>query len=167
MKINKISKQLALCLFVLIPTCIICAQNKVMFDADLKNIQGNSVSLKKEIQEKDKFYVLSFWATWCAPCLNELDSINDVYQDWKKELNVEVVAISTDDSRTISRVKPLINGKDWDFTVFLDTNNDLKRKLGFQSVPYLVIVKNGEIVYTQNGYTPNSEVLLLERMKKL
>jgi len=138
-----------------------------MFDADLKDIQGNSVSLKKEIQEKDKFYVLSFWATWCAPCLNELDSINDVYQDWKKELNVEVVAISTDDSRTISRVKPLINGKGWDFTVFLDTNNDLKRKLGFQSVPYLVIVKNGEIVYTQNGYTPNSEVLLLERMKKL
>ncbi|WP_225875529.1 MULTISPECIES: TlpA family protein disulfide reductase [Chryseobacterium] len=167
MKINKISKQLALCLFVLIPTCIICAQNKVMFDADLKDIQGNSVSLKKEIQEKDKFYVLSFWATWCAPCLNELDSINDVYQDWKKELNVEVVAISTDDSRTISRVKPLINGKGWDFTVFLDTNNDLKRKLGFQSVPYLVIVKNGEIVYTQNGYTPNSEVLLLKRMKKL
>ncbi|NMR35695.1 TlpA family protein disulfide reductase [Chryseobacterium aquaticum] len=138
-----------------------------MFDADLKDIQGNSVSLKKEIQEKDKFYVLSFWATWCAPCLNELDSINDVYQDWKKELNVEVVAISTDDSRTISRVKPLINGKGWDFTVFLDTNNDLKRKLGFQSVPYLVIVKNGEIVYTQNGYTPNSEVLLLKRMKKL
>lgn len=136
-------------------------------DLNLSSIEGKSVSLKNDFSEKDKLYVFSFWATWCAPCINELDEMNDLQEEWKKTLNFEVIAVSTDDTRTQKRVKPLVNGKEWSYKILLDTNQDLKRALSIVNIPYTVVVKNGKIVHIQNGYVPGSEVELFEKMKSL
>lgn len=136
-------------------------------DVTLANLEGKKISLTKDYAEKDKLYVLSFWATWCTPCINELDEINDVQAEWKKEVNFEVVAISIDDSRTQKRVKPLTSGKEWEFTILMDANQDLKRALSIVNVPYTIVVKNNKIVHVQNGYVPGNEVELLEKLKSL
>lgn len=133
----------------------------------LTNLEGKSASLQNDYQEKDKLYVFSFWATWCTPCISELDELNDVQEEWKKAVNFEVVAVSTDDSRTQKRVKPLINGKGWDYQVLLDTNQDFKRAMGIVNIPYTIVVKNGEIVHIQNGYVPGNEKELFEKLKSL
>lgn len=133
----------------------------------LKNLEGSTVSTTENFKEKDKVYVFCFWATWCAPCIQELDAISEVYEDWKAQANVEVVAVSIDDARTSKRVKPLVNGKGWEYTIVLDQNQDFKRALGIANPPYVAVVKNGEIVYTQNGHTPGSETQLLEQIKAL
>lgn len=133
----------------------------------INNIQNKSMSLKSDYSEKDKLYVFSFWATWCAPCVQELDAISEVYGDWKKELNIELIAVSTDDSRTQKRVKPLVNGKGWDFTILLDTNQEFKRAMGISNVPYLIVVKNGKIVFTENGHSPGGETELFEKLKSI
>jgi peroxiredoxin len=136
-------------------------------DLNLADVNGKKVSLKNDFLEKDKFYVFSFWATWCSPCINELEEINEVYDDWKKNINVELVAVSIDDSRTVKRVRPLVNGKEWTYKILLDTNQDLKRALTIVNVPYTIIVKNGKIVHIQNGYSPGSGNELLEKLKTL
>jgi peroxiredoxin len=136
-------------------------------DVTLTNLEGKSIVLKNEFSEKDKLYIFSFWATWCGPCINELDELNDIIADWKKELNLEVIAISTDDARTQKRVKPLVNGKGWPYTILLDTNQDLKRALTIVNIPYTLVVKNGQIVHIQNGYVPGSETELLAKLKQL
>jgi peroxiredoxin len=136
-------------------------------DVTLTNLEGKYIALKNEFTEKDKFYIISFWATWCGPCINELDELNDIIEDWKKELNLEVIAISTDDSRTQKRVKPLVNGKGWPYTILLDTNQDLKRALTIVNIPYTLVVKNGQIVHIQNGYVPGSETELFAKLKQL
>lgn len=133
--------------------------------SEIKTLDGKSTSLEKISKEND-LIVVSLWATWCVPCKNELDAINDVYTDWQDETNVKLYAISVDDSRTVSRVKPLVNGKAWDFTILLDTNNDLKRELGASTVPLTLIIKNGKIVYRHSGYTPGAEDELFEEIKK-
>lgn len=134
---------------------------------NLVNLDGKSFSLKTDFAEKDKLYVFSFWATWCTPCISELDELNDVQEEWKKTINLEIVAVATDDSRTQKRVKPLVNGKDWSFRVLLDTNQDLKRALSIVNIPYTIVVKNGSIVHIQNGYVPGNEKELLEKLKSL
>jgi len=136
-------------------------------DLNLTTLEGKSVSLKNEFNEKDKLYVFSFWATWCAPCINELDEMNDLQEEWKKEANFEVIAVSTDDSRTQKRVKPLVNGKEWTYKILLDTNQDFKRALSIVNIPYTIVVKNNQIVHIQNGYVPGSEVELFEKLKTL
>lgn len=131
------------------------------------SIDGKTVSIQSDFIEKDKLYIFSFWATWCSPCIQELDAINDVYEDWKKNLNVELIAVSTDDSRTQKRVKPLVNGKGWNYTILLDTNQEFKRSLGISNIPYLIVIKNGKIVFTENGHTPGNEDKLFEKLKSL
>lgn len=136
-------------------------------DLNLSDLEGKKVSLKNDFSEKDKLYVFSFWATWCAPCINELDEMNDVQEEWKKDLNFEVIAVSTDDSRTQKRVKPLINGKGWEYKILLDTNQDFKRALSIVNIPYTIVVKNNQIVHIQNGYVPGSEEELYKKLKSL
>lgn len=133
----------------------------------LKNLKGELVNTNTDFQKKDILYVYSFWATWCAPCVQELEAISDVYGDWKQKLNVEIIAVSVDDSRTEKRVKPMINGKGWEYTILLDTNQEFKRSLSIANVPYIVVVKNNEIVFVQNGHSPGGESEFFDKLKSL
>ena len=136
-------------------------------EVTIKSLENKAVNVKTDFVETDKLYVFSFWATWCGPCLNELEAISQEYDVWKKEVNFEVIAVATDDARTQKRVKPLVNGKDWGFNVLLDTNQDFKRALSIVNIPYTMVVKNGKIVYIQNGYTQGGEKELFEKLKTL
>jgi thiol-disulfide isomerase/thioredoxin len=140
---------------------------KQLPDLSLSNLEGKQLSLKNDFAEKDKIYVFSFWASWCAPCINELEEINDMQSEWKKSLNFEIIAVATDDSRTQKRVMPLVKGKDWTYMVLLDTNQDFKRALSIVNIPYTIVVKNQKIVHIQNGYVPGGETELFEKMKSL
>lgn len=140
---------------------------KEMPSVTLKSEKNKSYNVKNDFSEKDKLYVFTFWATWCVPCLNELDAINEHYAQWSKELNMEVVAVSIDDTRTQKRVKPLLNGKKWPYTILLDTNQDLKRALAIANVPYTVVVKNKKVVYVHNGYSQGAEKELYNKLKQL
>ena len=131
----------------------------------LKDLDGTSVNVQ-ELSNADDVKILAFWATWCVPCINELDAISEVYEYWQDETNVELIAISTDDSRTKKRIRPLINGKDWDYTVLLDDNQDLKRALNISILPHVLVVKNGAILYRKTSYTPGSEDELFEIVQK-
>ena len=141
-----------------------CSAQQELPSVNLKNLNNETINTTS-LNETDKLYIYSFWATWCAPCIQELEAINEVYEDWKSELNVEIIAVSTDDARTQKRVKPLVNGKGWNYNILLDTNQDFKRKLSIANIPYLVVVKNNKILYTQNGHTPGAEDELLEKLK--
>ena len=131
----------------------------------LKSLDGKSINVKKVSNSKD-VKVFAFWATWCVPCINELDAISEVYENWQDETNVELIAISTDDSRTKKRIRPLVNGKDWTYEILLDDNQDLKRALNITVLPHLLIVKNGEIIYRKTSYTPGSEDEIYEIIQK-
>lgn len=132
---------------------------------DLETLNGETINVY-DLSNTDDIKIFSFWATWCAPCINELDAISDVYDEWQEDTNVEIIAVATDDSRTNKRVRPMVNGKGWEYKVLLDENQDLKRALNITTIPHVVMVKNGEIIHRHTGYTPGSESELLEIVKK-
>jgi peroxiredoxin len=153
-------------IFILTFSTTIFAQHQ-MPNIALKNLKGEIVKSNLDFQKKDVLYVFSFWATWCAPCVQELDAISDVYSVWKSKINIEVIAVSVDDARTEKRVKPLVNGKGWEYTILLDTNQELKRSLSIANVPYIVVVKNNQIVHIQNGHAAGGEMEFFEKLKSL
>ena len=140
---------------------------KELPNLSLKDINNENFNLRESFKEKDKLYIFSCWASWCAPCINELDELNDLQTEWKKTVNFEIIAVSTDDARTQKRVKPLINGKGWEYKVLLDINQDFKRALSIVNIPYTIVVKNGLIVHIQNGYVPGIEEELFAKLKSL
>ncbi len=156
-------KKIILIAVLLLSSNVLLSQN-ILPNVAIKTLDGKTIQTSE--LSKDRPIIISLWATWCVPCKNELDAINDVYIDWQDETGVTLYAISVDDSRTIKRVKPLVNGKDWDFEVLLDTNQDLKRALGVSTIPVTLIVKDNKIVYRHSGYTAGAEDELYAVYKK-
>ena len=113
---------------------------------NLNTLSGKSVKIQDEIS-KDKITILSFWASWCVPCINELDAISEVYEDWQEDFNMELIAISTDDARTQKRIRPMVNGKGWPYKILLDKNQELKRALNISTIPQIIILKDSKIIY--------------------
>jgi cytochrome c biogenesis protein CcmG, thiol:disulfide interchange protein DsbE len=112
--------------------------------------------------------IISFWATWCAPCKKELNTIHERYEDWVEETGVTLIAIAIDDEKTKSQVAVYVNGKAWDYTVLMDPNWDFKRAMGVNNVPHTFLVdKNGNIVYSHNNYAPGDEEKLYQELLKL
>ena len=130
----------------------------------LKNLESEFI-YTNDVLTENNFYIVSFWATWCIPCINELDAIVDIYEELEKD-NVEVIAISTDDARTKKRVRPMISGKDWNFKILLDENHDLKRVLNIVGIPHTIITKGTKIIYRRVGYSPGEEIDLFEFIRK-
>jgi thiol-disulfide isomerase/thioredoxin len=136
-------------------------------DIELYDINGNKINMTTYSGD-GKITIFSFWATWCVPCKEELNNIAEIYADWQKDYNVEIVAVSIDDSKTRANVKSYAEGQGWDYTVLLDSNKDLHRMLSGQSVPFLVITdKNGKIVEKHTGYIEGDEYVLEDTIKEL
>ena len=132
------------------------SSQKFIPDLGLKTLNGESIRSVEAINQNG-FTIISFWATWCIPCINELDAINEVISVWSEKEDITVLAISTDDSRSKKRVKPLINGKDRVFDVISDTNQDFKRAMGVVGIPHTIVTYKSEIIHRRIGYTPGEE----------
>jgi peroxiredoxin len=156
-------KYLIIALFFLINYQVL--SQKIIPELSLTSLKGSSFELRA--QPNDQLILYSFWATWCIPCINELDAISEDYTGWQEETGMKLVAVSIDNARTKSKVRPMVNGRMWDYEVLYDDNQVFKRALNIPSVPYLIIVKNNKILYKHSGYTPGFEVELYEKIKEL
>lgn len=144
------------------------AQNaKVPENITIKTLDGKTVETSI-IQNDGKPIIISFWATWCKPCNRELNAIKDLYDDWQQETGVKLVAISIDDTRSASKVKPHVDGNGWNYEVYLDQNQDFKRAMNVVNVPHTFLINgNGEIVWQHTAYVDGSEEELFELVKKV
>ncbi len=133
---------------------------------DIKTLTGETFNTSEISNEGPIF--MSFWATWCKPCIKELIAIDENYIDWQEETGLKVYAISIDDTKSSSRVAPFINGRAWEFEVFLDINSDFKRAMNVINVPHSFILdKTGKVVWQHNSYSPGDEDVIYEILKKL
>lgn len=135
--------------------------------AVLKDISGKAVETDT-LNNNGRPFIIDFFATWCKPCNRELDAIAEVYDEWREETGVKIYAVSIDQGQNINKVKPLVDNHRWEYEVLLDPNGDLKRALGIQMIPYVLIVDGqGNIVYKHNGYTDGAEIELIEKVREL
>lgn len=132
---------------------------------NVKKLDGSVVSTD-QITNDGKPIIVSFWATWCKPCIKELEAIHEVYSDWQKETGVKLVIVSIDDARSQPSVAPLVNGRGWEYEAYLDPNGDFKRAMNVNMVPHVFLLNgNREIVNQHTSYAPGDEEKLLEKVK--
>ncbi|MBO4666136.1 MAG: TlpA family protein disulfide reductase [Paludibacteraceae bacterium] len=123
----------------------------------LRDIDGKSVNVAT-LADSGKPVILSFFATWCKPCIRELKAIDEVYDEWQEETGVEIYVISTDQGQDVQKVKPMVDGFGWRYHVLLDPNGELKRAMNVQNVPHMFVIgKKGNTVYNHMGYTDGGE----------
>lgn len=133
-------------------------------NVSVNTLSGDRVNFSKI--DSSNPIVVAFWATWCLPCMEELTSINDKYEDWQKESKFTLFAAATDDARTVSKVKTIVKSKGWPYTVLLDSNQTLKRALNINSIPHTIIIHKGKVVYSHVGYSAGDEDELIKKIKE-
>ena len=141
--------------------------NNIVPNVKVQQLDGNTFNTG-DFKNDGKPIIINFWATWCSPCKRELNNIAEMYDEWVEETGVKLVAISIDDTRNMSKVAPYVNGKGWEYDVYIDPNGDFKRALGVNNIPHTFLVDgNGKIVWQHNSYSEGDEYELYELVKKL
>ncbi|MEO8116616.1 MAG: TlpA disulfide reductase family protein [Bacteroidota bacterium] len=146
-------------LFVFILLVNILSAQDVLPDVQIKNLRGQDIQTAT-LRDSSSLTVISFWATWCKPCRQELEAISDEWDDFKKT-GAKLIAISIDDSRGTGSVQSIANASGWEFNIYLDDNQNLKRALNISAIPYAIVIdKDGKIIRRIQGYNPGEEVEL-------
>lgn len=158
-------------LLILVTLMMIASQSiraQTMADVQVQDISGRSIHSSSLIDHKTPL-IVSFWATYCKPCINELDILSELYPEWTEGHSFRVAVVSIDDSRSVSRAKSLSQAHGWDdFLLLFDINSDFKRALNVADVPHVFIFdKDGKQVYSHIGYKNGDENELLKVIKSL
>ena len=141
---------------------LIFGQDKIIPNFNVKLISGKTVKLDTIIDNGP--LLISFWATWCAPCKKEMRYL-DRFQ--KKYENLSILAISEDKTRSFARVRSFIKSNKYKFSIGLDPNGQLFKKLGAQVVPTSILIdSNRNILWQHQGYLPGDEKIMEIEIKK-
>ena len=132
---------------------------------ELKNLDGKKVELKQLLEKGP--VLISFWATWCKPCIKELNQLQKVYKKYN-EKGFEILAIDVDGPRSISKVRSKVKGLKWEFPVLWDKSKDTYRKYHVLGIPHTVLIdKAGKIRYTHTTYRRGDEEVIIKKIEEL
>ena len=116
-------------------------------------------------QMSGKIVVVTFWATWCPPCLKELPVLEAIHNSVGED-RLEVIAVNTEDRRTYRGA--LRRLRDYRMTLVHDQRGFLQRQYGVESLPHMVIVGiKGIVVSVKRGYNVDMVVPIVEELNSL
>jgi len=111
-------------------------------DFTLTDLQGRKVTLS---QYRGKVVIVNFWATWCPPCREEMPSMESLYRRFKDQ-DLVLLAINVEEDGG-EAVNDFLKGKDYNFTILLDTTAEVQENYQvFQFPETFIIDRNGNLV---------------------
>lgn len=114
---------------------------------NLRNLNGNLEGLD---DYKDKVIVLNFWATWCAPCLEEMPAFEKLYRRYRSQ-GLTVLAVSLDKGDSL-KVKKFVDTNNLTFPVLLDSEGIAEKLYPSFTIPFTYVIdKKGRIAARVDG----------------
>jgi len=134
-------------------------------DFTLQSLEGTPVKLS---DLRGKVVVINFWATWCAPCLQELPFLDTFQKQWADQ-GLVVLAVAVDGPESVSSVNRIVRRNRWSLRVLLDAEGKVTGLFNPRgNNPFTVFIdRNGRVVESHEGFTPGDEVTtraLIERL---
>jgi len=140
-------------------------QHKTLPNVELYSLDGKKVSASM-ITNNGQPMIVVFWKTNIKECYNQLDLINEVYEDYLEEKNVKVIAICVDCIGNAQHIKPFVYGHDLNIEVYIDRNGNFKRSMNIPSVPYAILYdQKMNVTYRQLGFCNGDESLLCKKIE--
>lgn len=157
-------RRILLSLLILLGAHLVQAQD--LPRVTLRDLSGKPV-VTDSLLRAGKPIILSFFGTWCKPCLRELDAISEVYADWQAETGVTLYAICINEGADVQKIRPVVHAHAWDYVVLSDANGDLKRAMNVSAVPALFVLDgSGKLLHRRSGYVEGSESEIIRVLRE-
>ena len=132
------------------------AQAKRAPNFDAKDLFGQSQKLSRL---RGQIVVLSFWATWCGPCQEELPRLSRLSQQYAGKA-VQFVAASIDDPKDRPKIQPFLTKNNIVLNVWIGLDSGILQDFGLgEIVPGTVVIdEHGEIVGRIMGEARDEDV---------
>ena len=123
-------------------------ETKIFYNSITKNINNENVALSKF---KGKWLLINFWATWCAPCREEIPDLNNLFNENKK---INLIGIAIDEIEDVKKflIETPIN---YESLILSDMKGvEISKALGNDKgvLPFTVLINpNGEVQNTFYG----------------
>lgn len=145
-------------------------KEKFPFSIVLTSADSTQQISSAKLFKTDKPTVLAFWLTTCMPCQMELAAYTRHYETWKKEMDFNFYAISTDWPERFKHIAEKARTANWPFPVYWEGKRSFHNILpgDLNGLPQVFIFdKKGNLVWRHRRYAPGDELLMYERLKKL
>lgn len=140
-------------------------KTKAAYDFSLDQLDGETLNFE-DLQGKVVF--INFWATWCAPCVAEMPSINGLYEIYKDNPDVVFVMINVENEE--GKVRKFLKKKKFSFPIYFPNASRIPKVYTSESIPTtFVLDKEGFIAYKKIGmasYDADNFVNFIGRIAK-
>ena len=122
-------------------------ENKKLDNIEFKNSINKTINLNSY---SDKLIILNFWATWCAPCLEEMPTFEKLYRRYRSQ-GLTVLAVSLDKGNS-EKVKKFTDSNNFTFPVLLDSKGIAETRYPSFTIPFTYVIdKKGRIAARVDG----------------
>ena len=122
-------------------------KTRAAYDFTLNQLDGETLNFE---DLKGKVVFVNFWATWCAPCIAEMPSIDNLYEVYQDNPDVVFVMINTESKE--DKVRKFMKKKKFKFPIYFPNASLIPRVYESKSIPTtFVIDKDGYIAYKKVG----------------
>ena len=129
----------------------------------LPDAAGKQFELK-DTAKRNKLVLVTFWATWCAPCRIELAHLEQLYKD-KAGRGLEILAINEDSER--GKVDEYLKERPLSFPVLIDTDGAIAKTYGIEAFPTSALVdSNGRVLHVIDGVEPYLDTMIEYSLSK-
>nr|MBP7914986.1 TlpA family protein disulfide reductase [Vitreoscilla sp.] len=131
-------------------------------DFTLRSMNGPNLRLQ---EQRGKVVLLNFWATWCAPCREEMPHLNRLYEKYRAAGFVLLGVNVDDDPANALGVAGTFGVK---FPMLLDTDKQVSKLYDLATMPSTVLIdRDGKVRYLHRGYKPGTELEYDQQIRTL
>ncbi len=117
------------------------AEGATIKDFSMNDLDGNTISLLDEVK-KHKLTIIDFWASWCAPCRQEMPNLIKLYENYQ-EKGLGIIGVSLDSDRDAWTKSTSALGIKWpQMSDLKGWENEMAVYFQVTSIPHTVVVDN-------------------------
>jgi peroxiredoxin len=131
-------------------------------DFTLRTMAGKNLRLQ---EQRGQVVLVNFWATWCAPCRQEMPHLNRLYDKYHAS-GFELLAVNVDDDS--SKAQGVSDKLGLKFPVLFDADKKVSRLYDLNAMPSTVLIdRDGRVRHVHRGYRDGYETTYDQQIRAL
>jgi peroxiredoxin len=118
-------------------------------------LRANTGKNLKLSELRGQVLMINFWATWCAPCRQEMPHLNRLHEQYRKAGFV-LLGVNVDDKAMAAEA--MVRELNIVFPVVFDTDKQVTRRYDVDAMPSTVLIdRDGKVRHIFRGYRTGTE----------